>query len=98
MIKNAEQFKQEDQKKREAIEAKNNLDTKIHSVEKVLQDNKENLTQEIMDEVNKAITDAKEVQQGSDVEKLKEALQNLEQASLKVGSHIYSNRSQQTQQ
>ncbi len=61
MIKNAEQFKAEDQKKRESIEVKNNLDSKIHSVEKVLQDNKDNLTQEIMDEVNKAITEAKEV-------------------------------------
>lgn len=61
MIKNAEQFKAEDQKKRESIEVKNNLDSKIHSVEKVLQDNKDNLTQEIMDEVNKAIAEAKEV-------------------------------------
>ncbi len=96
MIKNAEQFKQDDLKKRESIEVKNNLDSKIHSVEKVLQDNKDNLTQEIMDEVNKAINEAKEVHQGSDIDKLKEALQNLEQVSLKVGSHIYSNRGQQT--
>ncbi len=44
MIKNAEQFKAEDQKRRESIEVKNNLDSKIHSVEKVLQDNKDNLT------------------------------------------------------
>jgi molecular chaperone DnaK len=94
MIKNAEQFKQDDLKKRESIEVKNNLDSKIHSVEKVLQDNKDNLTQEIMDEVNKAINEAKEVHQGSDIDKLKEALQNLEQVSLKVGSHIYSNRGQ----
>lgn len=36
MIKNAEQFKAEDQKKRESIEVKNNLDSKINSVEKVL--------------------------------------------------------------
>ena len=78
MIKNAEQFKADDQKKRESIEVKNNLDSKIHSVEKVLLDNKDNLTQEIMDEVNKAITEAKEVNQGTDVDKLKEALQNLE--------------------
>ena len=62
MIKNAEQFKQDDLKKRESIEVKNNLDSKINSVEKVLQDNKDNLTQEIMDEVNKLINEAKEVQ------------------------------------
>jgi molecular chaperone DnaK len=44
MIKNAEAFKDEDKKKRELIEVKNNLDNKINSVEKVLNDNKGNLT------------------------------------------------------
>jgi len=60
MIKNAEQFKADDQKRREAIEVKNNLDSKIHSVEKVVSENKANLSQEITDEVNKAISEAKE--------------------------------------
>lgn len=44
MIKNAEAFKDEDKKKRELIEVKNNLDNKINSVEKVLNDNKGSLT------------------------------------------------------
>lgn len=44
MIKNAEAFKDEDKKKRDVIEIKNNLDSKINSVEKVLNDNKANLT------------------------------------------------------
>lgn len=44
MIKNAEKFKEEDKKKKERIEIKNNLDSKIHSVEKVLNENKDKLT------------------------------------------------------
>lgn len=36
MIKNAEKFREEDEKRRESIEIKNNLDSKIHSVEKTL--------------------------------------------------------------
>lgn len=43
MIKNAEAFKADDQKKWETIEIKNQLDTKINSVEKILNENKANL-------------------------------------------------------
>lgn len=43
MIKNAETFKADDQKKREMVEVKNQLDSKIHSVEKALNDNKASL-------------------------------------------------------
>lgn len=44
MIKNAEKFRDEDMKKREGIEVKNNLDSKIHSVEKVFNENKDKLS------------------------------------------------------
>ena len=44
MIKNADAFKADDQKRRETIEVKNNLDNKIHSVEKTMSENKEKLT------------------------------------------------------
>lgn len=44
MIKNAEKFRDEDQKRRENIEVKNNLDSRIHSVEKVMSDNKDKLS------------------------------------------------------
>lgn len=95
MIKNAEAFRADDQKKREAIEVKNNLDSKIHSVEKVLVDNKDHLTQELTDEVNQALNQARESNQNSEIESIKKALENLEQVSLKIGTHIYQNKSTQ---
>lgn len=60
MIKNAEAFKADDQKKRETIEIKNQLDTKINSVEKILNENKANLNQDLIDEVNKALEEGKQ--------------------------------------
>jgi molecular chaperone DnaK len=44
MVKNAEQFRDEDQKKKEQVEIKNNLDTKIHNVEKSLSENRDKLS------------------------------------------------------
>lgn len=68
MIKNAEAFKADDQKKRETIEVKNQLDTKINSVEKILNENKEKLNQELIDEVNKALEEGKQHNQSQDLE------------------------------
>jgi molecular chaperone DnaK len=89
MIKNAEAFKAEDSKKREIIEVKNQLDSKIHSVERVLVDNKANLTQELVDEVTKALNEAKQQNQSQELDEVKKALEHLEQVSLKIGTHIY---------
>ena len=55
MVKNAEQFREEDRKKKEQVEIKNNLDTKIHNVEKSLNDNKDKLTQDIVSEVESGL-------------------------------------------
>lgn len=44
MVKNAEKYKEEDLKKREGIEVKNNLDSKINSVEKIFNENKDSLS------------------------------------------------------
>lgn len=44
MIKNAEKFRDEDAKKRETIENKNSLDSKINSVEKTLNDNRDKIS------------------------------------------------------
>ena len=47
MVKNAEKFREEDKKKKEAIELKNNLDNKIHQVEKTYNEHKEKLAADV---------------------------------------------------
>lgn len=68
MIKNAEKFREEDQKRRESIEIKNNLDSKIHSVEKTLHDNKSSLTEEIINNVEASLNEAKEVLKSDNID------------------------------
>lgn len=98
MIKNAEQFRQQDQKKRETIETKNTLDSKIHSVEKIMNENKDKLSQEIVDQVTGSLQEAKEAMGTDDADKIKSALEKLEKDSLNMGNHMYQRGSQQQQQ
>ena len=90
MIKNAEQFREEDAKKKEAIEMKNNLDSKIHNIEKTLKEHKEKLSQEITTEIETEITKSKEALTSEDADKIKEAYESLEKVSLKIGQAVYS--------
>lgn len=55
MIKNAESNREEDQKKREAIEMKNNLDSSINNVEKSKNEHKDKLSGDVIGEIDAAI-------------------------------------------
>lgn len=97
MIKNAEAFKMDDQKKRESIEAKNHLDSKIHSTEKMLNEHKDGLGKELYEEVDKSLINAKKQTATSELSEIKKALENLESVSLKMGTHIYQSKQGQQQ-
>lgn len=97
MIKNAEKFRDEDQKRRENIEVKNNLDSRIHSVEKVMSDNKDKLSQEILTQIEASLTEAREALTSEDGERMKTSLDKLEKDSLNMGNYIYQQSSAQNQ-
>merc|ERR1711920_232670 len=89
MVQDAEANAEADAKRRQAIEAKNEIDSLIYSTEKSLTDNAEKLDADIKAEIEKAIADAKEVKDGDDVDAIVEKKDALSQASLKIGQAIY---------
>ena len=97
MVKNAESLKQADMKKKEAIELKNELDSSIHKIEKFLVEQKSKLTEDVVTAVESAITEAKGVLESEDLEKMKTAKNNLDQASMKIGQAMYQNTGSQQQ-
>ena len=97
MINNAQKYRDEDKKKREKIEKKYTLDSKIHSCEKILNENKDKLTSEIAASVEQALTNARDAVSSEDDTKIAEALDKLEKVSLDMGSHIYKNSGAQQQ-
>ncbi|KAF8821925.1 chaperonin protein BiP [Cardiosporidium cionae] len=89
MVKDAELFKEEDEKKKEAINAKNDSETLLYSVEKQLVDFKDKLTEEDKTELTEKIQKVREVSSGDDFEAIRNATKELQDASWKVTQKMY---------
>ena len=89
MVADAEANAEADSQRRQAIEAKNEIDSLIYSTEKSLADNGDKLDDETKAEIEKAIAEAKEVKDGDDVDAIVAKKDALSQASLKIGQAVY---------
>ncbi|MDB5541734.1 MAG: dnaK [Devosia sp.] len=89
MVKEAEANADADKKKREAVEAKNQGESLIHSTEKSLKDYGDKVTAEEKAAIETAITDLKGVLEGDDAEAIKEKSATLAEASMKLGEAMY---------
>ena len=89
MVKEAEQNAEADKKKRDAVEAKNQAESLIHSTEKSLKDYGDKVTAEEKGAIETAITDLKGVIEGDDAEAIKEKSAALAEASMKLGEAMY---------
>jgi molecular chaperone DnaK len=89
MVKEAEQNADADKKKREAVEAKNQGESLIHSTEKSLKDYGDKVTAEEKAAIETAIADLKGVLEGDDADAIKEKSATLAEASMKLGEAMY---------
>jgi molecular chaperone DnaK len=89
MVKEAEQNADADKKKREAVEAKNQGESLIHSTEKSLKDYGDKVTAEEKTAIETAIADLKGVLEGDDADAIKEKSATLAEASMKLGEAMY---------
>ena len=96
MVKKAEAMRDQDSKKREAVEVKNYLDTHIHNAEKSLNEHKSKLGQDDISAIESAITEAKDAMASEDLEKMNTAKSNLDTATMKIGQAMYANQQSQS--
>jgi len=89
MVKEAEANAEADKKKREAVEAKNQAESLIHSTEKSLKDYGDKVTADEKGAIEAAITDLRGVIEGDDAEAIKEKTATLAEASMKLGEAMY---------
>jgi len=89
MVKDAEANAEADKKKREAVEARNQGESLIHSTEKSLQDYGDKVSAEDKAAIETAIADLKGVLEGDDGEAIKEKTATLAEASMKLGEAMY---------
>ena len=92
MVKDAEANKEEDKKKREAVDARNQADTLVHSTEKNLKEHGSKVSEADKKAIETAAADLRNALKGTDVEAIKKKTQDLVQASMKLGEAIYKSQ------
>lgn len=90
MVKEAEAHAEEDKKRREDQETKNVAEQTVYSLEKLLKDNEEKVSEGVRSEVQEAIDATKKALEADDVEDVKKQLENLNQVGLKIGEEVYA--------
>ena len=89
MVKDAEQFAEEDKKRRAGAEAKNQAESLIHSTERQLAEHGDKVSPEVKTEIETALAEAKSAVEGGDAEAMNTKSQALAQAAMKLGQAIY---------
>jgi molecular chaperone DnaK len=90
-MREAEQYAEEDRKRRESAEARNQADGLVYSTEKFLADNGDKVPDEVKTEVQTAVDDVKKALEADDVDAIKRTVETLATVSQKMGSAMYAN-------
>jgi molecular chaperone DnaK len=91
MMREAEQYAEEDRKRRESAEARNQADGLVYSTEKFLADNGDKVPDDVKTEVQTAVDDVKKALEADDVDAIKRTVEALATVSQKMGSAMYAN-------
>ena len=89
MVKEAQAHAEEDQKQREAIEAKNQADNLVYATEKTVAENREKLPADDVAAAEKAIEATRKATASGDRETIENAVRELTQASHKLAESLY---------
>ncbi len=89
MVKEAESNKADDEKRKAAVEAKNQADAILHSSEKALAEHGDKVSEEDKTAIQAAIDDLKGSLESEDAEVISAKTQTLIQASMKLGEAMY---------
>ena len=88
-IDEAEKFAEEDNKRKESVDAKNNLDALVFQIEKVLNESGDKLDADDKAKLESAVNKAKETLKGDDVDAYKKEAEELQKVSNEVFTKMY---------
>ena len=91
MVRDAEQYAEEDRKRREAVESRNQAESLVYQTEKFLQENEDKVPDDVKTEVKDGVAELKKALEGDDAEAIKAASEKLAQSSQKMGAAMYAN-------
>jgi molecular chaperone DnaK len=92
MVKEAEANRDSDRKKREEIEARNQLDNVVFTAERTLQENRAELDSSLVREVEDALAQAKRTLEGGDAASFRNASETLGKAAHRMAEALYQKK------
>ena len=84
MVKEAEAHAEEDKRRRELVEARNQADAAIYTVEKSLKDAEGRVPPNVKSEVEQAVSQLKDAMKGEDVQRIKQGTERVSQAAIRA--------------
>jgi molecular chaperone DnaK len=97
MVKDAEQFAEQDKKKREEAELRNNADSMVYTAEKTKKDLADKLTAKQTGKIDTAVTALKDALASGDLANIKAKTDELGKILQEVGTVIYKQAAEQAQ-
>jgi molecular chaperone DnaK len=91
MMREAEQYAEEDHKRREAAETRNQAEQLVYQTDKFLKDNEDKVPGEVKTEVEAAVKELQEKLKGEDIAAIREATEKVAATSQKLGQAMYAN-------
>lgn len=88
-VKEAEEFAQQDKKKKENIEVKNNADQMVYQTEKLMKDLEGKISEDEKKDIEAKLADLKKASEGTDYDDMKKKTEDLTQAFYKVSEKLY---------
>jgi molecular chaperone DnaK len=89
MVKDAEKFASEDQKRKDRIEARNNADSMVYTAEKTLRDLGDKVPADVKNEVEAKTAALRGLLETGSVDDLKHKTEDLAQSVQKIGASMY---------
>ncbi|MFM1864205.1 MAG: hypothetical protein RLZ26_2727 [Pseudomonadota bacterium] len=89
MVRDAEANAEADRKRRDLVEARNHAESLLHSTRKSIADHGDKVDPATVEAIEFAIGALEEAAKGEDAGKIRGAVQNLTEASMKLGEAIY---------
>jgi molecular chaperone DnaK len=96
MVQEAEQFAEDDKKRRAAAEAKNQAESLVHTTEQQLKEHGDKVDASVKSEIETALAEAKAAVESNDPEQMTEKTNALAQAAMKLGEAMYKAQQEQT--
>ncbi|MEU9351146.1 molecular chaperone DnaK [Streptomyces griseoloalbus] len=96
MMREAEQYAEDDRRRREAAETRNQAEQLVYQTERFLRDNSDRIPDDTRSEVESAVTEVKQLleRESSDTAELRTGVEKLASVSQKMGQAMYAQTAQ----